>query len=248
MKKAIGVAIGFSAPFIGAILDAYLIHDTDLFSLPLTILGVLFIGLGYFMWDAFKRGALFATPTLFTETHRLNRFQDAIRIVWDGKIHWAIVPVGGFQYLKAFLAPKNFTQGRGKVAIMPARLLEAMGSRFHVGRVQLVELELNALKGLYQIQSFRRVFESFERFPTKLYLGIGSETLHPDSVDLKRADIINMAQAFSAGEKELRRVYRDLDVKLAQDLRKLERAQAKSDISKKITQAFSREQGKEEEK
>ena len=246
MKKMAGVAVGIAAPFVGAIFDAYVFHDTDLFSLPITLLGVLFIGLGFFMYDAFKKGAMFSTPTLFTETHRLHRFQDAIRIVSDGKMHWVIIPVGGFQYLKAFIAPKNFGPGRGHIVLMPARLLEIVGSRFHIGRVQLIELEQNAIRHLYRIQGFRRVFDSFERFPTKLYLGVGSETLHPDSVDLKRADIASMAQALSTGEKELRRVNRDLDVKLAQDLRKLERARSKIEVTK-TTAAFEAEKKGEEE-
>lgn len=241
MKKIVGVVVGFSAPIVGLLLDIHLLKDSDLFSLPLTLLGVSFIGLGYFMWEAFKRGAMFSTPTLFTETHRLNRFKDEIQIVNDGDIHWVVVPVGGFQYLKAYLAPKNFTQGRGHIVIMPARLLEIMGSRFNIGRVQLVELELNAIRELYKIGGFRRVFNSFEHFPTKLYLGIASKTLHTDAEDLKRANISGLGKILEDQEAELGRAARQLDIKLDDDLSKLERAKTKGEISRKIAQAFDSE-------
>ena len=247
MKKVAGAVVGFSAPLIGLLVDFYLLHDSGIFQLPITVLGAIVAGLAYFMYESFRRGAVFSSPTLFTETHKLGRFQEAIRIVDDGVLKWAVIPVGGFQYLKAYLYGKNFNQTKGPLAIMPARLLEAMGSRFHIGRVQLVELEQDALKELYKLHSFRRVFDALDHFPTKLYLGIASKTLHADSEDLKRANVGGFGKLLEENEEHLARAARQLDIKLDDDLSKLERAKLKGEIAKKVSQAFDREKQQAQE-
>ena len=248
MKRAVAVFIGFAAPFVGLFIDAYVIRNTDMFSLPLTLFLAVLTGLGYYMYKGFVEGSRFATPSLFTESHRLTRFAEPPRVIDDGKMDWAVLKVGGWEYVKAFLHQKNFTTNRGPVVVMPAQLLEQTGgSRFLIGEVQLVEAEEEAIRLLYEGHiEFRRLFDSFESVPTKLYFGYGSRTAHEDAEHFIRADIPHIAGQYQMTAEEFGRKVREQAKKLNEDLTKLDRAQAKKDISRKLTQAFDTRQGEEQ--
>src|SRR5439155_27362305 len=123
---------------------------------------------------SFKRAAAFGSPHLFSETHRLPRFNEGpgseVRIVHIGLEAWAIVTLGGVEYLKAYITSgKNISQAKGGVAILPARLLEEISDRYLVARTRFVELDQDSIKNLRRLLAFRNVLDTFEALPSKLY-------------------------------------------------------------------------------
>lgn len=247
MKRAAAVFVGFACPFVGIAIDHWLLQDESLFSLPLTGFMALLTGLGYWMYKGFVEGARYATPSLFTESHRLTRFAEQPTIVRtnDG-MAWAVLKVGGFEYPKAFLHSKNFNLNRGHIVVMPAQLLETMGSRFYLGEVQLVELEGPAIDELSRLLPFDNVFASLENKPTKLYMGIGSRTAHSDSEHYKRADVEHIGKQLAMSTEELGRKVRDLDKKLNEDLAKLDTSRTRRDTAR-MTAAWKAEKEREAE-
>jgi len=152
---------------------------------------------------------------------------------------WAIVSLGGYEYLKAYLTSgKNISSTRGAVAVLPARLLEEISDRYLVARTRFVELDQESIKSFRRLLAFRNVFDTFEALPTKLYFGYGSKTLHADAEDYTQADMDAIAKSMSSTETEFARVKRQLDIALENDLRRLDKARGKAELSRKLVKAY----------
>src|SRR5437773_5408764 len=107
MKKVVGIVVGFGLFVFGIWADTALIHDQDLLQVPVPIYALVFIAVGIMFLTSFKKGAAFGSPHLISETHRLPRFNEGpgseVRIVHILSEAWAIVSLGGYEYLKAYL-------------------------------------------------------------------------------------------------------------------------------------------------